>query len=111
MIGPPAAWPTGTAPDVPGSQMAPDVWLRDATGDGARRIPRATAERLIAAGAAERVSVAGHVRLRVGIRLSPATLPNGDRIHGLPAVELSRHHRGDRSTARAMRHMDRRGGT
>ena len=62
------------------------------------------ADRLVVDGIAERVSAGGHVRLKLGVR----SLPNGNAIHGLPAVEISRFRRGDALTARDMRHQDRR---
>ena len=104
MTGPPAARPILTSAEGPAPQTVPDVWLRDHSGDGARRIPRALANRLVLGGVADQVSAAGHVRLKLGIRF----LPNGDTIHGLPAVERSRYYRGDAVTARDMRHLDRR---
>ena len=61
------------------------------------------ADRLVVDGIAERVSAGGHVRLKLGIR----SLPNGDAIHGLPAVEISRFKYGDAKTARAVKHCDR----
>jgi hypothetical protein len=80
------------------------VWLRDADGGAARRIPHLIADRLVADSLARRVSAAGHVRLKIGVRY----MPDGEPISGIPAVELSRHYRGDAATATAMRHIDRR---
>ena len=102
-MSPPAARPIQSSAERPAPKTAPEVWLRDDGGDGARRVPRVLADRLVADGIAERVSAGGHIRLKLGIR----SLPNGDAIHGLPAVEISRFHRGDARTARAMRHLDR----
>lgn len=99
-----AARPSCDSPEVPGSKAMPEVWLRDADGGGARRIPRPLADRLVTDGIARRVSAAGHIRLKVGVRV----LPNGDNIHGLPAVEIQRFRYGDAATSRALRHMDRR---
>jgi hypothetical protein len=63
------------------------------------------ADQVVADGFGERVSAAGHVRLKLGIRL----LPNGQPICGIPAVEISRFFRGDARTSRDMRHKDRAG--
>ncbi len=104
MNSPPATRPCPTSAERPASQLVPDVWLRDAGGAGGRRIPRAHADQMVRAGIAERVSAAGHVRAKLGIRV----LPNGDAIHGLPAVEISRHYRGDVRTARDLRNQERR---
>jgi hypothetical protein len=65
---PPAARPSQASPERPGAKAAGEVWLRDFGGDGARRIPRALADRLVADGVCDRVSAAGHVRLKLGIR-------------------------------------------
>jgi hypothetical protein len=100
--GPPAR-PTQSSAERPASKTPPEVWLRDASGDGARRIPRERADGLVLSGIAERVSAAGHVRLRLGIR----PLGSGDAIHGLPAVETSRLKFGDAATARGAEHHDR----
>jgi hypothetical protein len=103
-MSPPAVRPMQSSAERPASNTAPEVWLRDAGGDGARRIPRVLADRLVLDGIAECVSAGGHVRLKLGIR----SLPNGDAIHGLAAIEISRFLRGDAATARDVRHQDRR---
>lgn len=101
---PPGARNVSSSPERPGSAPRPEVWARDAAGDQARRISRTVADQLVSGGLAERVSAAGHVRLKLGIRF----LPNGEAIHGIAAVELSRFYRGDAATARDMRSKDRR---
>jgi hypothetical protein len=104
VTGPPAARPIQPSAERPASKTAPDVWLRDANGDGARRIPLAMADKLVQDGIVDRVSAGGHVRLKLGIR----SLPNGDAIHGLPVVEISRFLYGDGATARGMKRLDSR---
>jgi len=104
MNSPPAVRPSQTSAEGPAPKTAGEVWLRDFDGDGARRIPRALADRLVADGIADQVSAAGHVRLRLGIR----HLPNGEAGCGLPAVEISRFYRGDAATLRDVQHLDRR---
>ena len=107
-VSPPGAQrPRRSSAERPAPEQRADVFVRDFDGGGARRIPRALAERLVAAGIAEQVSATGHVRLRLGIR-GIQTLPNGERISGIPAVELSRFYRGDSATRRAVQHLDRR---
>lgn len=80
MNSPPAARPSYSSPETPGSQAAPGVWLRDADGNGGRRISAGRAERLVAGGVALRVSAAGDLRLRAGIRMaldSDLSMSNG----------------------------------
>lgn len=103
MNSPPATRPIRSSAERPAPNTVPEVWLRDANGNGARSIPRSLAERLTQDGIAERVSAGGHVRLKLGIR----SLPNGDALHGLAAIEISRFYRGDAVTAREIRHRDR----
>jgi len=80
------------------------VWLREHGSETGRRIPHDVADRLVTDGLADRVSTVGHVRLKLGTRF----LPNGEAMHGLPAIEKSRYYRGDAQTARAITHIDRR---
>lgn len=102
-MSPPAARPIPSSAERPAPKTAPEVWLRDAGGDGERRIPRALADRLVIDGIADRVSAGGHVRLKVGTRY----LPNGDAIHGLPAIEIARFMFGDAAAARMAKSRDR----
>jgi hypothetical protein len=46
------------------------VWLRDYDGEHQRRIAPQVAARLVIDGLADRVSAAGHIRLKLGIRWS-----------------------------------------
>ena len=105
MRGPPAARPLPTSAEGPAPHTAPEVWAREHSSETGRRITRATADRLVTAGIADRVSAAGHIRLKLGTRF----LPNGDAIHGLPAIEKSRFYYGDEKTASAIKHLDRAG--
>jgi hypothetical protein len=99
---PPGARPIRSSAERPAPTTKPEVFLRDFDGERARRIPAGLADRLVSAGIAERVSCAGHVRLKLGIRF----LPNGDLINGIPAIELSRFYRGDAATVGDLRHKD-----
>jgi hypothetical protein len=107
MTGPPAARPISTSAEGPAPPTLAEVWVRDYDGARARRISRSQADQLASEGLADRVSAAGHVRLKLGIRFPP----DGHTIHGLRAVELSRFYRGDAVTARDMVHLDHRVGT
>jgi hypothetical protein len=99
----PAVRPSQTSAERPAPRDAGEVFLRDFNGDGARRISLSLADRLVSDGIAERVSGAGHVRLKLGIR----SVSDLAEIHGLPAVEESRRFRGDRVTASEMRYRDK----
>lgn len=101
----PAARPIKSSAERPASQTTPEVWLREAGGDGGRKISRTHAEKLVQDGIAEQVGASGHVRLKLGIRC----LPNGDAIHGLPAIEIARFKYGDAATAQGVKHHDSRG--
>jgi hypothetical protein len=101
--GPPAVRSSRTSAERPAPKTGAEVFLRDAAGDVVGRISRQRADRLVADGVCDQVSAAGHIRLKLGIRW----LPNGNAISGIPEVELSRYYRGDRTTARIMRHRDR----
>jgi hypothetical protein len=103
----PAAKPISTSAEGPAPQTLAEVWVRDYDGAHARRISRSQADQLVSEGLADRVSAAGHVRLKLGIRFPP----DGHTIHGLRAVELSRFYRGDAVTVRDMRYIDHRVGT
>jgi len=79
----PAARPPQSSAERPASQIRGEVWLRDTNGGGGRRIPRALADRLVSEGIAERVSAAGHVRLRLGIR----SVLDCDLVNGRPDLD------------------------
>ena len=64
-----AVRPLSTSAEGPAAQ-APDVWLRDWDGEHQRRISPEVAGRLVSDGLADRVSAAGHIRLKLGIRWS-----------------------------------------
>jgi hypothetical protein len=107
MKAPPAARPIRTSAEVAGTapKQTGEVFLRDFNGDGARRISRDLADKLVAENVAVRVSAAGHLRLKPGTRsISELAL-----IHGIPAVEESRMKRGDIPTAKDLSRLDRRG--
>lgn len=103
MIRPPAARPDDTSAERPASNRTGMVWLRDSDGDGGIRIPQAIAKALLAGKFADRVSAAGHLRLRPGIRM-PQVLAT---VHGILAIENSRLFRGDQRTAADIRNRDR----
>jgi hypothetical protein len=104
MTGPQAAKPISTSAEGPAPQTLAEVWVRDYDGAHARRISRSQADQLVSEGLANRVSAAGHVRLKLGIRFPP----DGHTIRGLRAVELSRFYRGDAVTMRDMLQIDHR---
>jgi hypothetical protein len=66
---PPAVRLLSTSAEGPAAQ-APEVWLRDYDGEHQRRIAPEVAARLVSDGIADRVSAAGHIRLKLGIRWS-----------------------------------------
>jgi hypothetical protein len=107
LTAPPAAKPISTSAEGPAPPTLAEVWVRDYDGAHARRISRSQADRLVSQGLADRVSAAGHVRLKLGIRFPL----DGPAIHGLRAVERSRFYRGDAVTARDMHHIDHLVGT
>ena len=69
---PPPARPPRTYAEGPASPPTPDVWLCDFGGTNSRRVDRADADALVVAGIADRVSGAGHVRLKLGISIEHA---------------------------------------
>ena len=103
MIQAPAAdRPNEAAAAVPASTSTTTrVWLRDFDGTNSRRVTYEAAASLVAAGLADVVSRAGHVRLKLGIPLVHDT-----ELHGIVAVERSRLLHGDAKTARGMRSAD-----
>jgi len=101
----PAVRPIQTSAERPAPQIVPEVWLRDYDGEHSRRVPLDMANRMVSDGIADRVSAAGHVRLKLGVRMM-----RDIGTHGLPAVEESRRIRGDKPTSRDIGHMDRRVG-
>jgi hypothetical protein len=107
LTAPPATKPISTSAEGPAPQTLAEVWVRDYDGAHARRISHSQADQLVSEGLAGRVSAAGHIRLKLGIRFPP----DGHTIHGLRAVERSRFYRGDAVTARDMHHIDHRVGT
>ena len=97
--------PIQTSAERPAPQRpAGEVFLRDFNGNSGRRIPRALADRLVSDGIAERVSNAGHVRLRLGLRSVEDLVV---QIHGLKAIEKTRLKYGDQKTASGIEHHDR----
>ena len=77
MSAPSAFGPFSTLAERP----APDsderlVFVRDHNG-GAKRIPLTSADALISRGLADRVSAAGHVRLKLGFRIDKIDLHRG----------------------------------
>lgn len=79
------------------------VYLRTFDGDDCRRISVQLAEELVSAGVADRVSAAGHIRLKLGVR----SIQHLAVAHGIPVVERSRMLFGDSITARELRHKDK----
>ena len=81
MSPPPAVRLLSTSAEGPAAQ-APEVWLRDYDGEHQRRIAPEVAARLVSDGIADRVSAAGHIRLKLGIRwsLNSPSLKSPSRI-------------------------------
>lgn len=101
MNSPPTIRPHTSAEGPAPATKTPEVYLRDCLGKIVRRINRADADRMVTDGIANRVSAAGHVRLKPEVR---SAVDFG--VHGLPAVEAARHFHGDKKTAAAVAQID-----